>query len=225
MGCVVFSTFWPHFITIFTLKSEKYILLISPAVFTGLHAWGIGFSTRHACAKLSHRLTYRVLLKGQWREMERREHIFFSSNCSKRKNHMIFTLKSQTSNFNNISQSKISLFSTSQYCGWIWYSRLNLAFSPRVKVAGFRRREEGVAWVALWRAFFQTQKLVFWWFLRSYLTSALFSCWYFLLLKQRNFWYYSSLQVMAILCCVVKKAASAAQVWYVYFTTLSELSF
>jgi hypothetical protein len=47
------------------LKGEKYILLVSPAVFTGLHAWGIGFSTRHAMRKLSHRLTSRVLLKGQ----------------------------------------------------------------------------------------------------------------------------------------------------------------
>ncbi len=72
----------------------------------------------------------------------------------------------------------------------------------------------GVAWVALWRAFPQTQELVFWWFLLSYLTSAPFSCWYFLLLKQRIFWYYSSHQVMAFLCCVAKKAASAAQRQY-----------
>ncbi len=74
----------------------------------------------------------------------------------------------------------------------------------------------GVAWVALWLAFSQTQKLVFWWFLRIYLTSALFSCWYFLLLKQWIFWYYSSLQVMAILCCVAKKAASTAQLPFSY---------
>ncbi len=69
----------------------------------------------------------------------------------------------------------------------------------------------GVARVALCRAFPQTQELVFWWFLGSYLTSGPFSCWYFLLLKQRIFWYYSSRQVMAILCSVAKKAASAAQ--------------
>ncbi len=68
----------------------------------------------------------------------------------------------------------------------------------------------GVAWVALWWAFSQTQELVFWLFLRSYLTSGPFSCWYFLLLKQRFFWYYSSHQVMAILCCVAQKTASAA---------------
>ncbi len=55
--------------------------------------------------------------------------------------------------------------------------------------------------------FSQTQELVFWWFLLSYLTSAPCSCWYFLLLKQRIFWYYSSLQVMAILCCVAKKSS------------------
>ena len=90
----------------------------------------------------------------------------------------------------------------------------------------------GVAWVAHWRAFTQTQKFVFWWFLQSYFTSALFSCWYFLLLKHRIFWYYSVLQVMAILCCVAKKAASAAQscklknlqIWkFVYFNNLFHL--
>ncbi len=69
----------------------------------------------------------------------------------------------------------------------------------------------GVAWVALWRAFPQTQELVFWLFLRGYFTSGPFSCWYFLLIKQRFFWYYSSRQVMAIFCCVVQKEASAAQ--------------
>jgi hypothetical protein len=52
-----------------------------------------------------------------------------------------------------------------------------------------------------------TQELVFWLFLLSYLTSGPFSCWYFLLLKQRFFWYYFSCQVMAILCCVAQKAA------------------
>ncbi len=54
-------------------------------------------------------------------------------------------------------------------------------------------------------------ELVFWLFLRSYLTSGPFSCWYFLLLKQSFFRYYSSRQVMAILCCVAQKAASPAQ--------------
>ncbi len=39
--------------------------------------------------------------------------------------------------------------------------RVSLAFSPRVKVAESRRVQRGVAWVALWQAFFQTQKLVF----------------------------------------------------------------
>jgi hypothetical protein len=70
----------------------------------------------------------------------------------------------------------------------------------------------GLAWVALSGAFSQTQELVFWPFLLSYLTSGPFSCWYFLLFKQRFFWYYFSRQVMAILCCVAQKAASAAQV-------------
>ncbi len=60
-------------------------------------------------------------------------------------------------------------------------------------------------------AFPQTQALVFWLFLQSYLTCGPFSCWHFLLFKQRFFWYYSSCQVMAILCCVAQKAASAAQ--------------
>ncbi len=68
----------------------------------------------------------------------------------------------------------------------------------------------GVAWVALWWAFPQTQESAFWRFLRSYLTSGPFSCWYFLLLKKRIFWYYFSRQVMAILCYVAQKAASAA---------------
>jgi hypothetical protein len=87
--------------------------------------------------------------------------------------------------------------------------------SPRVRVAKSRRRagEGGLAWVALWWAFPQTQELVFWLFLLSFLTSGPFSCWYFLLLKQRFFWYYSSRKVMATLCCVAQKAASAAQVW------------
>jgi hypothetical protein len=49
----------------------------------------------------------------------------------------------------------------SHLCGWIWCSwQLNLAFSPRVKVAKSRRRAGG-AWVALWRAFPQTQELVY----------------------------------------------------------------
>ncbi len=54
----------------------------------------------------------------------------------------------------------------------------------------------------------------FWLFLRSYLTSGPFSCWYFLLLKQHFFWYYFNRQVMAILCCVALKAASTAQIFY-----------
>ncbi len=72
----------------------------------------------------------------------------------------------------------------------------------------------GVAWVALSRAFPQTQghkELVFCLFLLSYMTSGPFSWWYILLLAQRFFWYYFSRQVMAILCCVAQKAASAAQ--------------
>ncbi len=86
-------------------------------------------------------------------------------------------------------------------------------FSPCVRVANSRRHVGGgEAWVALWRAFSQTQVLVFCLFLRSHLTSSPFSCWYFLLLKQCFFWYYFSRQVMAIPCCVAQKAASAAQV-------------
>jgi hypothetical protein len=45
--------------------------------------------------KLSHRLTSRVLLKGQWREKGKEGAYIFSPNCSKRKNHMISTLKEQ----------------------------------------------------------------------------------------------------------------------------------
>ncbi len=112
----------------------------------------------------------------------------------------------------NAGFSPPSLFPASQSGGWI--RRLATQFgvfstckSRQIKVPC----GGGVAWVALWRAFPQTQELVFWWSLQSYLISAPFSCWYFLLLKQRIFWYYSSCQVMAILCCVAKKAASAAQ--------------
>ncbi len=105
-----------------------------------------------------------------------------------------------------------SHFSTSQSGRWILGFAAQFGIFSTCKGRRIRTRCGGrVAWVALWRAFSQTQRLVFWWFLRIYLTSALFSCWYFLLLKQRIFWYYSSLQVMAILCWVAKKAASAAQ--------------
>jgi hypothetical protein len=105
-----------------------------------------------------------------------------------------------------------SLFSASQSGGWIPRSASHYRVFSTCKCRRIRTRwGGGVAWVALWRAFSQTQKLVFWWFLRIYLTSAPFSCWYFLLLKQQIFWYYSTLQVMAILCCVARKAASAAQ--------------
>ncbi len=76
-----------------------------------------------------------------------------------------------------------------------------------------RGRGGGLAWVAIWWAFPQTQELVFWLFLLSFLTSGPFSCWSFLLLKQRFFWYYSRRKVMAILCCVAQKAASAAHLW------------
>jgi hypothetical protein len=79
--------------------------------------------------------------------------------------------------------------------------------SPCVRVAKSRRHAGG----GVGGLFPNTQELVFWLFLLSYLTSGPFSCCYFLLLKQRFFWYYFSCQVMAILCCVAQKAASAAQ--------------
>jgi hypothetical protein len=89
----------------------------------------------------------------------------------------------------NAEFSPPSLHPASNRAGGFGTWRLNWAFSPRVKVARFRRRAGGGggggSLGALWRAFPQTQELVFWWFLRSYLTSAPFSCWYFLLLKQR----------------------------------------
>ncbi len=67
----------------------------------------------------------------------------------------------------------------------------------------------GVAWVALWQAFPQTQELVF----LMISPKLLDICPVFLLVFSpiKIFWYYSSRQVMAILCCVAKKAASTAQ--------------
>jgi hypothetical protein len=69
---------------------------------------------------------------------------------------------------------------------------------------------QGVAWVALSRAFPQTQGISFCLVLLHYMTSGPFSWCYILLLTQRFFWYYFSRTVMAILCCVAQKAASAA---------------
>jgi hypothetical protein len=91
-----------------------------------------------------------------------------------------------------------SLFSVSQSGGWIPRSSSQLRAFFTCKIRRIRTWcGGGVAWLALWRAFSQTQKLVFWWFLRSYLTSAPFSCCYFLLIKQGIFWYYSSLHCTA----------------------------
>ncbi len=49
----------------------------------------------------------------------------------------------------------------SQSGGWIPHLRPNIAFSPHGKAAESGRGGVGVARVALWRAFPQTQKLVF----------------------------------------------------------------
>jgi hypothetical protein len=94
---------------------------------------------------------------------------------------------------------------------WFGAWQLNLMFSPSVKVAKSRRRAGG-SWVALWRAFPQTQELVFWRFLRSNLTSGPFSCWYFLPIKTALLLILFQPSVITILCCVAQKAASAAQV-------------
>ncbi len=95
--------------------------------------------------------------------------------------------------------------------------RLNLAFSPRVRVAKSRRRAgRGGDLGSPLAGFSPNTGISFWLFLQSYLTSGPFSCWYFLLLKQRFFWYYFSHQVMAILCCVDQKAASAAHFWWLF---------
>ena len=98
-----------------------------------------------------------------------------------------------------------SLFSASQFRGWISRPRPDSALSPHVNSAESRRGGVGGGLGSPLGGFPQTQILVFWWFLQIYLTTASFSCWYFLLLKQRIFWCYSSLQLMAILCCVAKK--------------------
>ena len=66
----------------------------------------------------------------------------------------------------------------------------------------------GMAWVALWRAFFKQGNVVFCWFLQSYMTSRQSSYWYLLLFEQRIFWYYLGFQVMAILCCAAKNSLS-----------------
>jgi hypothetical protein len=94
-----------------------------------------------------------------------------------------------------------------------WFSGVNLALADRtcrptrVKcavtarggVGGWRGKPSG-------RLSLTQGNVVFWWFLRSYLTSRHSSYWYFLLLEQRIFWYYLSFQVMAILCCVAKNS-------------------
>ncbi len=92
---------------------------------------------------------------------------------------------------------------------------------PRVRVTKSRRRAGGGGGGlgSPLVGFSPNTELVFWLFLRSYLTSGPFSCWYFLLLKQRFFRYYSSRQVMAILCCVSQKAASASQLLIINMRT------
>ncbi len=90
----------------------------------------------------------------------------------------------------------------SHLCGCIWCSwRLNLAFSPCVKVAKSRRRARGGGGLGFPPADFSSSTGIsfFAYFSTTYLTSGPFSCWYFLLLKQRIFWYYFGCQVMAIL--------------------------
>ena len=75
-----------------------------------------------------------------------------------------------------------SLFSASQFRGWITRQRPDIAFSPRVNSAKSRRSGVGVDWVALWPAFPQTQKLVFYdfskftWHLPHFL-AGIFSSW------------------------------------------------
>ncbi len=100
----------------------------------------------------------------------------------------------------------------------IWASHLGilatqLGISPRVKAPNPDATQGEMAWVALWWAFPDTQRLSFCLVLLNYMTSGPFSWCYFLLLTQRFFWYYFIRKVMAILCCVAQKAASAAQLW------------
>jgi hypothetical protein len=62
--------------------------------------------------------------------------------------------------------------------------RLNLAFSPRVKVTESRRGVVGGGLGSPLAGFSPNTGISF---LMIFLTSALFSCWYFLLLKQKIF--------------------------------------
>jgi hypothetical protein len=54
-----------------------------------------------------------------------------------------------------------SLFSASQFGGWIPRSASQYRVSPRVNSGNLDAVRWGVAWVALWQDFPQTQKLVF----------------------------------------------------------------
>jgi hypothetical protein len=91
--------------------------------------------------------------------------------------------------------------------------RLNLAFSPRAKVAGFRRRAEGGGLGSPLTGFSPNTGISF----LMISPKLLDICPVFLLvfspIKTADLLiYYSSLQVMAILCCVAKKAASVAHI-------------
>ncbi len=76
-----------------------------------------------------------------------------------------------------------------------WFSRVKVSLADRTcrptrgKCAVTARGEVGgMAWVALWRAFLKQGNVVFWWFLRSYMTSRQSSYWYLLLIEQRIFY-------------------------------------
>ena len=88
----------------------------------------------------------------------------------------------------------------------ISHIQLALCRPTHVKCVVTARWEGGVAWVALCGLSTKQGNTVFWWFLRSYLTTSHSSYWYFLLLKQRIFLCYLCFQVMAILCCVAKNS-------------------
>ncbi len=90
--------------------------------------------------------------------------------------------------------------------------RLNFAFSPHLKAAGFGHGVEGGGLGSSLAGFLPNTEISF----LMVSPKLLDICPVFLLvfspIKTANLLiYYSSLQVMAILCCVAKKAASAAQ--------------
>ncbi len=64
----------------------------------------------------------------------------------------------------------------------------------------------GDAWGEVWFGSFLQRRMVFWWFLQTYMTSGPCSSWFFLVMKSWFFWCYLGLQAMAIHCRAAKNS-------------------